>query len=68
MRMRSREALQLKEKHGGEVVVVCAGPERADEYAAGGSSEGARIGAIHIEAEDLGDRDTLGGQRCLPMR
>ena len=22
------EALQLKEKHGGEVIVVCAGPER----------------------------------------
>ena len=25
------EALQLKEKHGGEVVVLCAGPERVDQ-------------------------------------
>jgi electron transfer flavoprotein beta subunit len=53
------EALQLKEKNGGEVVVVCAGPERVLSTLREALAKGADR-AIHIEADDLGDRDTLG--------
>src|SRR6202140_2907348 len=50
--------LQLKEKHGGEVVVLCAGPERA----AGTIREALAKGpdrAIHIQCDDLVSLDTL---------
>jgi len=53
------EALQLKEKNGGEVVVVCAGPERAASTLREALAKGADR-AIHIEADDLAQRDTLG--------
>lgn len=53
------EALQLKEKHGGEVVVVCAGPPRAAQTIREALAKGADR-AIHIEAENLGALDTLG--------
>ena len=46
------EALQLKEKHGGEVVVLCAGPERAAQTIREALAKGADR-AIHIEADDL---------------
>jgi electron transfer flavoprotein beta subunit len=48
------EGLQLKEKHGGEVVVVCAGPERAGSTIRETLAKGADR-AIHIE----GDFDLL---------
>src|SRR5271155_1006750 len=41
------EALQLKEKHGGEVVVVCAGPPRAAQATREALAKGADR-AIHI--------------------
>jgi electron transfer flavoprotein beta subunit len=53
------EALQLKEKHGGEVVVVCAGPPRAAQAIREALAKGADR-AIHIEEEHLGALDTLG--------
>jgi electron transfer flavoprotein beta subunit len=53
------EALQLKEKNGGEVVVVCAGPERVTSTLREALAKGADR-AIHIEVDDLAERDTLG--------
>jgi electron transfer flavoprotein beta subunit len=53
------EALQLKEKRGGEVVVLCAGPERAGQTIREALAKGADR-AIHIESDDLATLDTLG--------
>lgn len=53
------EALQLKETNGGEVVVLCAGPERVATTLRDALAKGADR-AIHIEADDLAQRDTLG--------
>lgn len=58
------EALQLKEKTGGEVVVICAGPERVTSTLREALAKGADR-AIHIEADDLGARDTLGVAQIL---
>ena len=59
------EALQLKEKNGsGEVVVVCAGPERVTSTLREALAKGADR-AIHIEADDLAGRDTLGVAQIL---
>ena len=58
------EALQLKEKHGGEVIALCAGPERVSTTLRDALAKGADR-AIHIEADDLGERDTLGIARLL---
>jgi electron transfer flavoprotein beta subunit len=58
------EALQWKEKNGGEVVVVCAGPERVTSTLREALAKGADR-AIHIEADDLGERDTLGIAQIL---
>jgi electron transfer flavoprotein beta subunit len=59
------EALQLKEKNGsGEVVVVCAGPERVTSTLREALAKGADR-AIHIEADDLVERDTLGIAQIL---
>jgi len=58
------EALQLKEKHGGEVVALCAGPARAAQTIREALAKGADR-AIHIEAEDLGSLDTLGVAKLL---
>jgi electron transfer flavoprotein beta subunit len=58
------EALQLKEKHGGEVVVVCAGPERVGQTIREALAKGADR-AIHIACDDLADRDALGVARLL---
>ncbi len=63
------EALQLKEKHGGEVVALCAGPPRAQQTIREALAKGADR-AIHIETEnpgaaDFGQRDTLGIARLL---
>ena len=53
------EALLLKEKHGGEVVVLCAGPERAGQTIREALAKGADR-AIHIECDDLVSLDTFG--------
>jgi electron transfer flavoprotein beta subunit len=58
------EALQLKEKHGGEVVVLCAGPARSTSSIMGALAKGADR-AIHIEEPNLGAYDTLGLARLL---
>jgi electron transfer flavoprotein beta subunit len=58
------EALLLKEKHGGEVVVLCAGPERAAQTIREALAKGADR-AIHIQCDDLAARDTLDVARRL---
>ena len=58
------EALQLKEKNGGEVVVICAGPGRVTSTLREALAKGADR-AIYIEADDLGKRDTLGIAQIL---
>ena len=58
------EALQLKEKHGGEVVVLCAGPERAAQTIREALAKGADR-AIHIETDALAALDTLGVAKLL---
>ena len=50
--------LQLKEKHGGEVVVLCAGPETAAQTIREGLAKGADR-AIHIETEKAAFADPL---------
>ena len=56
-------ALQLKEKHGGEVIALCAAPERAGQTIREALAKGADR-AIHIE-EDMGAFDPLGAARVL---
>ncbi len=58
------EALQLKEKHGGEVVVLSAGPERIGSTIREALAKGADRG-IHVDTEDLDQRDALGVARLL---
>ena len=58
------EALQLKEKHGGEVIALCAGPARASQTIREALAKGADR-AIHIEADNLSSLDTLGLARLL---
>jgi electron transfer flavoprotein beta subunit len=52
-------SLQLKEKHGGEVVVLSVGPPRAAQSIREALAKGADR-AIHVEEADLGAWDTLG--------
>ena len=58
------EALQLKEKHGGEVIALCAGPARATQTIREALAKGADR-AIHIEEENLASFDTLGIAKML---
>jgi electron transfer flavoprotein beta subunit len=58
------EALQLKEKHGGEVVVLCLGPGRAQQTIREALAKGADR-ALHIEEENLAALDTIGSARLL---
>src|ERR1700735_3410599 len=58
------EALRLKEKHGGEVVALCAGPARASQTIREALAKGADR-AIHIEEENLTGFDTLGVAKML---
>ena len=58
------EALQLKEKHGGEVIVLSAGPERAGTTIREALAKGADR-AIQIESDDLNQRDALGVAQLL---
>ncbi len=57
------EALQLKEKHGGEVVALCAAPARAAQTIREALAKGADR-AIHIE-EEMGALDPLAAARML---
>lgn len=56
--------LQMKEKHGGEVIALCAGPERAAQTIREALAKGADR-AIHIEEEDIGAYDPLAGAKLL---
>ena len=58
------EALQLKEKQGGEVVVLCAGPARAAQTIREALAKGADR-ALHVEMEESGTFDPLAGARVL---
>jgi len=58
------EALQLREQHGCEVVVVSAGPERVGAILREALAKGADR-AIHILCDDLGLYDALGVARLL---
>ena len=58
------EALQLKEKHGGEVVVLSAGPERIGQTIREALAKGADR-AINIACDDLATRDALSVARLL---
>src|SRR5579863_8483772 len=58
------EALQLKEKHGGEVIVLSAGPERVGTTIREALAKGADR-AIHVSADDIGQLDALGVARLL---
>ena len=58
------EALQLKEKHGGEVIIVSAGPERVGSTIREALAKGADRG-IAIVADDLAQRDALSVARLL---
>src|SRR5919206_411353 len=58
------EALQLKEKHSGEVVVLCAGPERAGQTIREALAKGADR-AIHVVDDNVDKLDTLGIARVL---
>src|SRR5215813_10248786 len=58
------EGLQLKEKHGGEVVVLSAGPARAATTIREALAKGADR-ALHIEEEDLSSADPLALARLM---
>jgi electron transfer flavoprotein beta subunit len=58
------EALQLKEKHGGEVVALSAGPARVTQTIREALAKGADR-AIHIEEDNLGSFDLLSLARLL---
>src|ERR1017187_9673390 len=52
------EALQLREKLGGEVVVLCAGPASAGQTIREALAKGADR-AIHVELDEAGASDPL---------
>ena len=58
------EALQLREAHGGEVVALCAGPERAAATIREALAKGADR-AIHVAVGDIADWDTLATAKLL---
>src|ERR1700694_2873875 len=58
------EALQLKEKHGGEVIALCAGPARASQTIREALAKGADR-ALHIEEENLSRFDPLSLARLM---
>src|SRR6204780_2492880 len=57
-------ALQLKEKNGGEVVALCAGPARAAQTIREALAKGADR-AIHIEEDNLRALDPLAVARLM---
>src|SRR6187200_198495 len=62
------EALRLKEKHGGEVVVCCAGPARASQVIREALARGADR-AIHVEHTEVeADAATVAGMLASAVR
>jgi electron transfer flavoprotein beta subunit len=58
------EALQLKEREGGEVVALCLGPERVTSTLREALAKGADR-AIHVEYNDVASLDTLSVAKML---
>src|ERR671925_344593 len=58
------EGLQLKEKHGGEVIALCAGPARAAQTISEALAKAADR-ALHIEEENMAAFDPLAAARLL---
>ena len=58
------EGLRLKEKHGGEVVAVSAGPERAGSAIREALAKGADRGIL-VEDEGFAHADTLAAAKAL---
>ena len=58
------EALRLKEKHGGEVVAISMGPERAKQTIKEALAKGADRG-IHVLDDEFYKLDPLGSARSL---
>lgn len=58
------EALQLREKLGGEVIVLCAGPSSAGQTIREALAKGADR-AIHVELDQAGTLDALATGRLL---
>jgi electron transfer flavoprotein beta subunit len=58
------EALRLKEKHGGEVIVVSAGPARVTQVIREALARGADR-AIHVSGDDLATADAFGAATAL---
>ncbi len=58
------EALRLKEKHGGEVVVISAGPARVTQVIREALARGADR-AIHVSGDDLATADGFGVAAAL---
>jgi electron transfer flavoprotein beta subunit len=58
------ESLQLKEKLGGEVIVLCAGPQRVGQTIREALAKGADR-AIHVELPEGDQPDALGTGRLL---
>ncbi len=58
------EALRLKEKHGGEVIVISAGPARVAQVIREALARGADR-AIHVTGDDLASADAFGVATAL---
>jgi electron transfer flavoprotein beta subunit len=58
------EALRLKEKHGGEVIVLSLGPERAKQTIKEALAKGADRG-IHVADDNFAQLDPLGSAKIL---
>ncbi len=58
------EALRLKEKHGGEVIVISAGPARVAQVIREALARGADR-AIHVTGDDLASADAFGVASAL---
>jgi electron transfer flavoprotein beta subunit len=58
------EALRLKEKHGGEVVVISAGPARVTQVIREALARGADR-AIHVEGDHLAEADAFTAAEAL---
>ena len=58
------EALRLKEKHGGEVIALSMGPERAKQAIKEALAKGADR-ALHIADANFAQLDPLGAARML---
>lgn len=58
------EALRLKEQHGGEVVICCLGPARAQQAIKEALAKGADR-ALHLDASEFQNLDSQGIARAL---